>query len=101
LTLAPAANLNRLEEVLIITQIANDSLLADTNEAPQRAAEMLAKRLPTIKKSPDAAPNAEVAPAEKEKKAAPAPSVPVPTKDLTDKQVKQVTPENKEEQPAR
>ena len=54
LTVTPAANLNRLEEVLIITQIGNDALLAETNEAPQRAAELLAKRLPTIKKDPNA-----------------------------------------------
>jgi len=53
LTVAPAANLNRLEEVLIVTQISNDSLLAETTEAPQRAAELLAKRLPTVKKNPD------------------------------------------------
>jgi len=103
LTLSPAANLNRLEEVLIITQIANDSLLADSNEAPQRAAEMLARRLPTIKKSPDSEPNAEAAAAEKDKKKAspPAPNVPAQKSDATDRQVKQVAPENKEEQPAR
>src|SRR3954452_13966779 len=53
LTIAPAANLNRLEEVLIVTEIANDTLLADTSETPQRAADVLAKRLPTIKKLPD------------------------------------------------
>jgi rod shape-determining protein MreC len=52
LTIAPAANLNRLEEVLIVTQISNDSLVADATEAPQRAAELLAKRLPTVKKNP-------------------------------------------------
>ncbi|MFL6301209.1 MAG: rod shape-determining protein MreC [Terriglobales bacterium] len=52
LTIAPAANLNRLEEVLIVTEISNDSLLAESNEAPQRAAELLAKRLPTVKKNP-------------------------------------------------
>src|SRR3954469_3545525 len=54
LTIAPAANLNRLEEVLIVTQISNDSLVADGTEAPQRAAELLAKRLPTVKKNPEA-----------------------------------------------
>lgn len=52
LTVTPAANLNRLEEVLIVTQISNDSLVAESNEAPQRAAELLAKRLPTVKKNP-------------------------------------------------
>ncbi|HJX00810.1 MAG TPA: rod shape-determining protein MreC [Terriglobales bacterium] len=52
LTVTPAANLNRLEEVLVVTQISNDSLLADSAEAPQRAAELLAKRLPTVKKNP-------------------------------------------------
>ena len=52
LTVTPAANLNRLEEVLIVTEINNDSLMAESNEAPQRAAELLAKRLPTVKKNP-------------------------------------------------
>src|SRR3954464_309258 len=52
LTIASAANLNRLEEVLVVTQISNDSLLADSTEAPQRAAELLARRLPTVKKNP-------------------------------------------------
>jgi rod shape-determining protein MreC len=97
LTLSPAANLNRLEEVLIITQIANDSLLADTNEAPQRAAEMLAKRLPTIKKSAEqSAASEEVPPAEKK--------VPPPLANVAakkDEPVKQVAPEHKEEQPTR
>jgi rod shape-determining protein MreC len=72
LTVAPAANLNRLEEVLIVTQIGNDSLLAEANEAPQRAAELLAKRLPTVKKNPEA--ELKDVPEKAVKKPAPAPA---------------------------
>jgi rod shape-determining protein MreC len=102
LKLTPAANLNRLEEVLIVTQIANDNLTADTNEAPERAAEMLAKRLPTVKKSPEAEPKAVAAPPEKKKPPAPAATnVAEPKSGPTEQQVKQVSPEKKEEQPVR
>jgi len=111
LTLSPAANLNRLEEVLVVTQIANDNLTADTSEAPERAAEMLARRLPTVKKSPESAPVDAVVPAEKKptkaatpvekKDPAPAPNLAEQKIDATDKQVKQLPPEKKEEQPVR
>ncbi len=106
LTLSPAANLNRLEEVLIVTQIANDHLTADTNEAPERAAEMLAKRLPTVRKSPESEPKAVTVPPEK-KKPAPAPPTIAEQKSnsadkpAADKQVKQTSPEKIEEQPVR
>jgi rod shape-determining protein MreC len=102
LTLSPAANLNRLEEVLIVTEIANDTLLADTNEAPQRAAEMLARRLPTVRKSPETQPKTESAPTEKKSPPAPAPpNVAEQKSEPADKQVKQRSPEKNEEQPVR
>lgn len=44
----PAADLNRLEEVLVITHI--DQKQAETaDEGPRRAADILAERLPTVK----------------------------------------------------
>ena len=102
LTLTPAANLNRLEEVLVVTQIANDNLLADTNEAPQRAAEMLAKRLPTVKKSGELEPKIGAAPEDKKNLAPPvAPNIAEQKADPTVKPLKPASQEKKEEQPAR
>jgi rod shape-determining protein MreC len=101
LTLTPAANLNRLEEVLIVTQIANDNLLADTNEAPQRAAEVLAKRLPTVRKSGEVEPKIGATPEEK-KNPLPIPANVAEQKtDPAVKQLKRVPPDKKEEQPVR
>ena len=101
LTLSPAANLNRLEEVLIVTQVSNDSQLADTTESPQRAADVLAQRLPTIRKPPEAEPKVEAAPPEKKKAAPAAPKTAEPKDVPADQQVKQLPPEKKEEQPVR
>lgn len=109
LTLSPAANLNRLEEVLVVTEIANDTLVADINETPQRAADILAKRLPTIKKLPEGGLKAEP-PAPEIKRSIPkvdeakkiaTPKVAEAKKETTEQQVKQTAPENKEEQPVR
>lgn len=45
----PAAQLNRLEEVLIVTRVAEPAAQADAAEAPpRRAAEILAQRLPGL-----------------------------------------------------
>ena len=102
LTLTPAANLNRLEEVLIVTQIANDTLLTDTTESPQRAADMLAKRLPTIHKTLAAEAKAETAPPEKKKLTTPVPPKVAEQKaGSVDQQMKQAAPQRKEEQPVR
>jgi rod shape-determining protein MreC len=47
----PAANLNRLEEVLVVTKIAEE---APGPAGPRRAAEILAQRLPSVAKPDDA-----------------------------------------------
>ncbi len=46
----PAANLNRLEEVLVVTTIAETAPATAGNEPPHRAADVLAQRLPSIPK---------------------------------------------------
>ncbi|HEY1529029.1 MAG TPA: rod shape-determining protein MreC [Candidatus Angelobacter sp.] len=51
----PAADLNRLEEVLVITEMADNSRSASAGPVPMRAADILAQRLPSVPK-PD--PNA-------------------------------------------
>lgn len=61
LRLTPAANLNRLEEVLVITQVAESApASAESEGARTRAADILAERLPSVKK-----PEPEAKPAEK------------------------------------
>ncbi len=49
----PAANLERLEEVLIVTKVAEEAPVAAGDSAPRRAAEILAERLPSVSKTPD------------------------------------------------
>ncbi|HWX55207.1 MAG TPA: rod shape-determining protein MreC [Verrucomicrobiae bacterium] len=44
----PAANLNRLEEVLVITKVAEESPSAGDNATSVRASDVLARRLPSI-----------------------------------------------------
>jgi rod shape-determining protein MreC len=51
----PAADLNRLEEVLVITEMADNSRSAASGPAPMRAADILSQRLPSV---PKADPNA-------------------------------------------
>ena len=50
ITIKPAADLNRLEEVLVVTKISNPADLSRDASAPQRAADILAERLPSIPK---------------------------------------------------
>ena len=51
--LVPAANLDKLEEVLIVTRIEERAPSAeDTQNGPVRAADVLAQRLPSVKKAP-------------------------------------------------
>jgi rod shape-determining protein MreC len=53
---APAADLNRLEEVLVVTKLVDKS--PDVNMAgPVRAADMLAERLPSVPPSPPTGPD--------------------------------------------
>jgi len=47
ITIKPAANLDKLEEVLVVTSIAEESPSSGTG--PQRAADILAQRLPSAK----------------------------------------------------
>jgi rod shape-determining protein MreC len=49
----PAANLERLEEVLVVTKVAEESPVAAGDATPRRAAEILAERLPSVSKPPD------------------------------------------------
>lgn len=53
ITIKPAAALNRLEEVLVVTRIAEEAPAVAGHEAPRRAADVLAQRLPTVPKKPD------------------------------------------------
>jgi rod shape-determining protein MreC len=47
----PAADLNRLEEVLVVTRISNPADLTSEASTPQRAADILAARLPSVPES--------------------------------------------------
>ncbi len=49
----PAANLDKLEEVLVITKMAEEMPSSNAGPAPQRAADILSQRLPSAKQ-PDA-----------------------------------------------
>lgn len=46
----PAADLNRLEEVLVITETSDNSRSASTGPEPMRAADILSQRLPSVPK---------------------------------------------------
>jgi rod shape-determining protein MreC len=46
----PAADLNRLEEVLVITEMADSSRAAAAGPEPMRAADILSQRLPSVPK---------------------------------------------------
>ena len=58
-----AANLNKLEEVLVVTQKSADASQAE-NEAPTRAADILAQRLPTVHPKPAEEPKGTTKPTE-------------------------------------
>ena len=49
----PAANLDRLEQVLVVTRIAEETPAVSSDTAPRRAAEILSERLPSISKPAD------------------------------------------------
>jgi rod shape-determining protein MreC len=53
----PAAHLDRLEEVLIVTKITEEGPIAGDDAAPRRAADILSQRLPSIQKPADPAAN--------------------------------------------
>jgi rod shape-determining protein MreC len=55
----PAADLDRLEEVLVITKVEEQTPQVDEANGPIRAADILARRLPTVEPTKDANPNAE------------------------------------------
>jgi rod shape-determining protein MreC len=46
----PAADLNRLEEVLVITEMSDNSRSASSGTEPMRAADILSQRLPSVPK---------------------------------------------------
>lgn len=50
--LKPAADLNRLEEVLVVTKMAEATPSETASEPPARAADILAEHLPTVPKQP-------------------------------------------------
>ena len=51
----PAAHLDRLEEVLIVTKVAEEGPVAGDDSVPRRAADILAQRLPGVQKPVDPA----------------------------------------------
>lgn len=67
----PAADLNRLEEVLVITEMADSSHSASAGPEPMRAADILSQRLPSV---PKVDPNAPKTPGSAQP-GAPAPKV--------------------------
>lgn len=46
----PAVNLGRLEEVLVVTRILDQQIVTDSTNGPVRAADVLAQRLPSMRK---------------------------------------------------
>jgi rod shape-determining protein MreC len=50
ITLKPAADLNRLEDVLVVTKLPDEAPETSGNESFHRAADILAQRLPTVPK---------------------------------------------------
>ncbi|MCI0353271.1 MAG: rod shape-determining protein MreC [Acidobacteriales bacterium] len=55
----PAANLSRLEEVLVITEMQGPNLESAEEQTPVRAADLLADRLPSVPKKPEPPPKTE------------------------------------------
>src|SRR5262249_28858037 len=53
----PAAHLDRLEEVLVVTKIAEEGPVAADDGAPRRAADILSQRLPSVQRPVDPAAN--------------------------------------------
>jgi len=73
----PAADLNRLEEVLVITEMADNSRSAASGPAPMRAADILSQRLPSV---PKVDPNAPKTPGGATANVPAATASPTPTK---------------------
>ena len=73
--LKPAADLSRLEEVLIITKVEEKTTATDQAATPRRAADILAQRLPSVPSKP-ADPSAEKPAATPGDKKPPAPTPP-------------------------
>jgi len=64
ISLKPASNLNRLEEVLVVTKIAEEAApVTAANQPPHRAADVLAQRLPSVPKKPEATASPNISPA--------------------------------------
>ena len=73
----PAADLNRLEEVLVITEMSDNSHSASAGPEPMRAADILSQRLPSI---PKVDPNAPKTPGGAQTGVAVPKASPTPTK---------------------
>jgi rod shape-determining protein MreC len=73
----PAADLSRLEEVLVITRMVDDSQAAASGPAPMRAADILSQRLPSV---PKVDPNAPKTPGGSQTGAPSAAGSPTPAK---------------------
>jgi rod shape-determining protein MreC len=58
----PAANLDRLEEVLVVTKIAESQVATADNAPSHRAVDVLAQRLPSIPKTQEPVPGNKTAP---------------------------------------
>jgi len=77
--LKPAVDLNRLEEVLVVTEAPMVAPESDTT-TPQRAADILSQRLPGLPQNKPAADDKNKPAADKNKAAAPAPAPATPQK---------------------
>lgn len=73
----PAADLSRLEEVLVITEMADNSQVPTSGSAPTRAADILSQRLPSV---PKVDPNAPKNPGGKQTGVSSAAGSPTPAK---------------------
>jgi rod shape-determining protein MreC len=83
--LTPAANLGRLEEVLVVTRVEERQPTAEeTASGPVRASDILSQRLPTVKPQPPAQPTTDAAGKPvKAQPQTPAPQKPTETKPQT------------------
>jgi len=72
----PAADLNRLEEVLVITETSDNSRSASSGPEPMRAADILSQRLPSV---PKVDPNAPKTPGSGQAAVPPGKPSPTPT----------------------
>jgi rod shape-determining protein MreC len=70
----PAADISRLEEVLVITKMNDDSQAATSGPAPMRAADILSQRLPSVPKVDPNAPKTSGGPGVPAPKSSPTPA---------------------------